>query len=99
VVLACRFIYHFALPCSSPETTEETPDAVTIKDLHHLWLLVEEKDGGLAWNQMMDRSTPTMSYKAWRREPKVCYFLGKIFWSYLNYLLYLVVFNIVLFAC
>lgn len=40
-------------------------------DLHHLWQLVEEKDGGLPWIQMMDRSTPTMSYKAWRREPKV----------------------------
>jgi len=55
--------------------------------LHHLWLLVEEKDGGLPWIQMMDRSTPTMSYKAWQRQPKVCYFLRKIFWSYLNYLL------------
>ncbi|CAJ1974478.1 unnamed protein product [Sphenostylis stenocarpa] len=55
---------------SSPETVEETSDAVTIRDLHHLWLLVEEKDGGLPWIQMMDRSTPTMSYKAWHREPK-----------------------------
>lgn len=58
-------------------------------DLHHLWQLVEEKDGGLPWIQMMDRSTPTMSYKAWRREPKVRYliickvlFFGKIFWFY-----------------
>ncbi|TKY74018.1 StAR-related lipid transfer protein 7 [Spatholobus suberectus] len=51
-------------------SSEEISDAVTIADLHHLWLLVEEKDGGLPWIQMMDRCTPTMSYKAWRREPK-----------------------------
>lgn len=45
--------------------------AVTEHDLLHLWKLVEEKDGGPAWIQMMDRSTPTMSYQAWRRDPEV----------------------------
>ncbi|KAL9312803.1 hypothetical protein ACSQ67_018255 [Phaseolus vulgaris] len=60
----------FASSVSSPKAIEETPDAVTIRDLHHLWLLVEEKDGSLPWIQMMDRSTPTMCYKAWHREPK-----------------------------
>ncbi|XP_027357131.1 uncharacterized protein LOC113866489 isoform X2 [Abrus precatorius] len=69
----------FASPSSSfspsksvvtPKSSEEISDAVRIDDLHHLWQLVEEKDGGLPWIQMMDRSTPTMSYKAWRREPK-----------------------------
>lgn len=60
----------FASSVSSPKSSEETSDAVTMADLHHLWQLVEEKDGGLPWIQMMDRSTPSMSYKAWRREPK-----------------------------
>lgn len=40
-------------------------------DLEHLCQLVEVKDGGPAWSQMMDRSTPTMSYKAWKREPEI----------------------------
>ncbi|KAK4795301.1 hypothetical protein SAY86_013295 [Trapa natans] len=40
-------------------------------DLQHLWRLVEVKDGGPAWIQMMERSTSTMSYKAWRRDPEV----------------------------
>ncbi|KAL2600921.1 hypothetical protein AAZX31_10G162300 [Glycine max] len=43
---------------------------VTEYDLLHLWKLVEEKDGGPAWIQMMDRSTPTMRYQAWRRDPE-----------------------------
>ena len=40
-------------------------------DLEHLCKLVEVKDGGPAWIQMMDRSTPTMNYQAWRRDPEV----------------------------
>jgi len=36
-----------------------------------LYKLVEEKDGGPSWIQMMDRSTSTMSYQAWRRDPEV----------------------------
>ncbi|MED6222367.1 hypothetical protein PIB30_063619 [Stylosanthes scabra] len=43
---------------------------VTEHDLKNLIKLVEEKDGGPAWIQMMDRSTPTMSYQAWRRDPE-----------------------------
>ncbi|KAI5394809.1 uncharacterized protein LOC127098149 [Lathyrus oleraceus] len=43
---------------------------VTEGDLQNLCKLVEEKDGGPAWIQMMDRSTPTMSYQAWRRDPE-----------------------------
>ncbi|CAL5433558.1 unnamed protein product [Camellia sinensis] len=39
-------------------------------DLEHLCRLVEEKDGGPSWIQMMDRSTPSLSYQAWRRDPK-----------------------------
>lgn len=43
---------------------------VTEEDLDHLCQLVEMNDGGPAWIEMMDRSTPTMRYKAWRRDPK-----------------------------
>ncbi|XP_004245442.2 uncharacterized protein [Solanum lycopersicum] len=43
---------------------------VTDADLRYLDGLVEEKDGGPAWIQMMDRSTPNMSYQAWRRDPE-----------------------------
>ncbi|XP_021763115.1 uncharacterized protein LOC110727846 [Chenopodium quinoa] len=39
-------------------------------DMVHLFKLVEEKDGGPSWIPMMDRSTPTMRYRAWRRDPE-----------------------------
>ncbi|KAL3714360.1 hypothetical protein ACJRO7_006308 [Eucalyptus globulus] len=35
-----------------------------------LWHLVEMKDGGPSWIHMMDRYTLSMSYQAWRRDPK-----------------------------
>lgn len=38
-------------------------------DLKDLYQLVEMKDGGPSWIKMMDRSTPTMGYQAWRRDP------------------------------
>ncbi|CAI0408924.1 unnamed protein product [Linum tenue] len=43
---------------------------VSTDDLQYLAKLVEVKDGGPAWIQMMDRSTQTMSYQAWRRDPE-----------------------------
>ncbi|CAN6478288.1 unnamed protein product [Victoria cruziana] len=39
-------------------------------DFEHLWRLVEMKDGGPDWHEMMDRKTPTMTYQAWRRDPQ-----------------------------
>ncbi|KAK7289726.1 hypothetical protein RIF29_03593 [Crotalaria pallida] len=51
-------------------SNEDKSNACTMDNLHHLSQLVEEKDGGLPWIQMMGRSTPTMSYQARRREPK-----------------------------
>ncbi|KAG2680638.1 hypothetical protein I3843_11G108500 [Carya illinoinensis] len=56
--------------CSSSKVDGEKPGKVTGEDLEHLCRLVEEKDGGPTWIQMMDRSTPTMSYQAWRRDPE-----------------------------
>lgn len=56
---------------SSSELEGEKPAQLTEEDLKHLYRLVEEKDGGPSWIQMMDRSTSTMSYQAWRRDPEV----------------------------
>ncbi|KAL2921674.1 StAR-related lipid transfer protein 7 mitochondrial [Bienertia sinuspersici] len=56
--------------CSSSELKGEEHPGVNGSDLVHLYKLVEEKDGGPSWIQMMDKSTPTMSYRAWRRDPE-----------------------------
>lgn len=56
---------------SSSKLETEKSSVVNVDDLKHLHNLVEEKDGGPAWIQMMDRSTPNMSYQAWRRDPEV----------------------------
>ncbi|XP_042480136.1 uncharacterized protein LOC122061037 [Macadamia integrifolia] len=56
--------------CSSLQLKSEKSVLVTGEDLEHLCQLVEVKDGGPAWIQMMDRSTPNMSYQAWRRDPE-----------------------------
>ncbi|CAL4890304.1 unnamed protein product [Urochloa decumbens] len=37
-------------------------------DLVNLWKLVEGRDGGPAWIKMMEKSLPTMTYQAWRRD-------------------------------
>lgn len=57
--------------CRVKKTEEKLPNTVTGLDLRHLVQLVERKDGGHAWIQMMDRFTPGMRYQAWLREPKV----------------------------
>ncbi|KAK6948027.1 START domain [Dillenia turbinata] len=56
--------------CSLSQVKRGESLAVTEDDLEHLWKLVEVKDGGPAWIQMMDRSTANMSYQAWRRDPE-----------------------------
>uniref|UniRef100_A0A5B7AW92 START domain-containing protein n=1 Tax=Davidia involucrata TaxID=16924 RepID=A0A5B7AW92_DAVIN len=55
--------------CSSSQLKREG-SVVTVDDIEHLCQLVEEKDGGPAWIQMMQRSTPNMYYQAWRRDPE-----------------------------
>ncbi|KAH0448154.1 hypothetical protein IEQ34_021954 [Dendrobium chrysotoxum] len=42
--------------------------AVTLEDFQNLFALVETTDGGPAWIHMMDKSLPSMSYQAWRRD-------------------------------
>ncbi|KAK4741255.1 hypothetical protein SAY87_024843 [Trapa incisa] len=56
--------------CSKMKSENDKSSLVNSDDLEHLCLLVELKDGGPAWIQMMDRSTATMSYQAWRRDPQ-----------------------------
>lgn len=44
---------------------------MTSEDLKHLFQIVEVTDGGPAWQQMMDKTMPGFTYRAWKREPKV----------------------------
>ncbi|KAL6543960.1 hypothetical protein OROGR_010457 [Orobanche gracilis] len=55
--------------CSLSKLENEKSRVVNENDLRHLHTLVEEKDDGPSWIQMMDRSTSGMSYQAWRRDP------------------------------
>lgn len=54
----------------SSRPANEIASIVNGNDLEHLCRIVEEKDGGPAWIKMMDRSTQTMGYQAWRRDPE-----------------------------
>lgn len=57
--------------CTSDHNAGQETLAVMDEDLEHLCNLLQVKDGGPAWHQVMDRSTPTMYYQAWRRDPEV----------------------------
>ncbi|XWS08851.1 hypothetical protein CRYUN_Cryun40dG0035900 [Craigia yunnanensis] len=54
----------------SSKAEERQLDIVTENDLAHLLHLLEGKDGEMEWQSMMDRTTPNMSYQAWRHEPE-----------------------------
>ncbi|CAN1299555.1 StAR-related lipid transfer protein 7, mitochondrial [Linum perenne] len=56
------------IPWVSGDDGKGKTSIVSTDDLEYLSKLVEVKDGGPSWIQMMDRSTPTMSYQAWRRD-------------------------------
>ena len=43
------------------------------EDLEHLCNILQSKDGGPAWHQVMDCSTPTMYFQAWHRDPEVVF--------------------------
>jgi hypothetical protein len=60
-----------------PASTELTPPergkeqaVVSDEDLENLLHMLQVKDKGPAWQQIMNRSTPTMTYQAWRYEPE-----------------------------
>lgn len=66
------FLVCIFLICSSrsvPSVGDE--DIVTEKDLEHLRNLLDGKVGDAMWQNLMERSTPTMTYQAWRHEPEV----------------------------
>jgi len=51
---------------------EDEHDTVTEKDLEHLLQLLDNKESwDTAWQNLMERTTSNMTYKAWRREPEV----------------------------
>lgn len=56
---------------SSVAAHEEQQVGVTEEDLKALSAYIDEKDGGPPWHLMMDHSTSTLSFRAWRRDPKV----------------------------
>lgn len=56
--------------CISTVSLDEEQNIVTEKDLEHLLQLLEGKVGEMAWQSLMKRSTPNMSYQAWRHEPE-----------------------------
>lgn len=59
---------------SDTEDTEKEQEIVTEKDLiEHLLHLLEAENANMEWQSMMDKSTPNMSYQAWRHEPQVIY--------------------------
>ncbi|CAH8361478.1 unnamed protein product [Eruca vesicaria subsp. sativa] len=55
---------------SDENIEKEEKDVVTEKDLEHLLYLLEGGNADMEWQSMMDKSTPNMSYQAWRHEPQ-----------------------------
>ena len=52
--------------------------AVMEENLEQLCNILQAKDGGPTWNQVMDRSTPTMYYQSWHRDPEVVFYFFQI---------------------
>ena len=63
----------FDLCRGSDKDAEEEKDVVREKDLEHLLHLLEAGNDKMEWQSMMDKSTPNMSYQAWRHEPQVLF--------------------------
>lgn len=58
--------------CSVLVSKEEiNKEVVTTEDLSRFMKLVDGADGGPAWQPMMEKSIPGMTYQAWRREVEV----------------------------
>nr|GMD80284.1 stAR-related lipid transfer protein 7, mitochondrial-like [Ipomoea batatas] len=55
------------IQCITGNSGQEKED-VTENDLEHFLLLLDGKDGEMAWQSMMERSTSNMTYQAWRHE-------------------------------
>ncbi|KAL0706686.1 hypothetical protein Bca4012_073112 [Brassica carinata] len=48
----------------------DTEDTEKEQDLEHLLHLLEAENANMEWQSMMDKSTPNVSYQAWRHEPQ-----------------------------
>ncbi|KAJ4912258.1 Polyketide cyclase/dehydrase and lipid transport superfamily protein [Raphanus sativus] len=55
---------------SDDNTTVREEEIVTENDLEHLLQLLEVGNATREWQSMMDKTTPNMSYQAWRHEPE-----------------------------
>lgn len=55
----------------SSKGAERVQDVVTESDLDHLVNLIGGRDGETEWQSLMEKTTPTMAYKAWRHDPEV----------------------------
>ncbi|KAL1200058.1 hypothetical protein V5N11_030284 [Cardamine amara subsp. amara] len=53
----------------SDNTTVREEEIVTENDLEHLLQLLEVGNAAMEWQNMMDKTTPNMTYQAWRHEP------------------------------
>lgn len=74
-----KFLTSLLYLSSTSQLNEEKSNVVTEEDLDLLCTLVDMKDGGPTWIQMMERSTPTMNYQGWCRDPEVRFFLISCF--------------------
>ena len=54
-------------------------EIVTENDLEHLLQLLEVGNATREWQSMMDKTTPNMTYQAWRHEPEVTLILTLAF--------------------
>lgn len=57
--------------------SEIAEEIVTAKDLDHLLDLLDETVNCRVWHNLMEKTTPNMSYQAWQHEPQV-HFLDSI---------------------
>ncbi|ESQ56152.1 hypothetical protein EUTSA_v10025252mg [Eutrema salsugineum] len=55
---------------ASDNTTVKKEEIVTENDLEHLLKLLEVGNEAMEWQSMMNKTTPNMSYQAWRHEPE-----------------------------
>nr|XP_028951595.1 uncharacterized protein LOC103425717 isoform X2 [Malus domestica] len=66
----CWGLGRFGFGCHGWERHRHCWDVVTETDLEHLVNLIGGRDGEMEWQSLMERSTPSMAYKAWRHDPE-----------------------------
>ncbi|KAH7282891.1 hypothetical protein KP509_35G051800 [Ceratopteris richardii] len=56
--------------CADDSASNPARNVVDYNDLRDLYLRYHNRDGGVPWEPMMERSIPGMFYQAWRRDPQ-----------------------------